>query len=623
MSTASKLSLKRLATLLAFGFFLVSFLIRLLGIGWGLPKEGQHYSFHPDEDVILSASRQIEPAKGKFDPGFYNYGTLYLTVERIASDVVAGYGAGPKEGDRESRFRYNGACILAGRIINAVAGALSAMLLFLIAWRFMSIWGACFAAGALALAPAYVVHSRFATVDVFATFLLVCSVYFALRLLPERTHDEVTEVTEDSDPPDKEVTAVTEDSDPPDKGAGTTLTPNPLSLKGEGASVLKATVWAGVFAGLSAGTKYTGILAVLALIAVHIALKRPDRWKMIGLGVAASLVAFFIATPGALLNTEQFVKDFKFEMLHTSTGHGLIFEGLPSGFLWHFLNLSTGFGGIAMILGIAGCFLAVRQKAKWLIAVLAFAILYYFLIGRAEVLFLRYTFPLMIPLALGFGYLVSAARSQETKLGHFSVALGILALGGSAISASRMTTWMMGTDPRDEAAAFLREEAQKSPSDVTVGLVSDPWYYTPTLFPDSGMMRFGPEMYARAMAATERPRVVRYWPANPEERLDWDTRLLTETQPDYVVFSSFEADDLKRLERVSGLKPEVQAQVDQFQDFRKLLFETYEPVVTFGRTQDELVNLKPYAIHDLEYIRPYIWIWKRKTAPSTTPSSGS
>ncbi|MBX3119317.1 MAG: glycosyltransferase family 39 protein [Fimbriimonadaceae bacterium] len=610
MSTAPKHSPERLVTLLAFGFFFVSLLIRLLGIGWGLPKEGQHYSLHPDEDVILSASRQIEPAKGKFDPGFYNYGTLYLTVERIASDVVAGYGGGPKEGDRESRFRYNGSCILAGRIINAVAGAFSVLLLLLIGLRFMSLWGACFAAGALAVAPGYVVHARFQTVDVFATFLLVCSIYFALKLLPEHAHDDVTE-----------------DSDPPDKDAETTLTPSHLSLKGGEAlsdkAILKATVWAGVFAGLSAGTKYTGILAVLVLIAVHIALKRSDRWKMIGIGVAASLVAFFVATPGALLNTGKFVQDFKFEMLHTSTGHGLIFEGLPSGFLWHFVNLGTGFGGIVMILGIAGCFLAVRQKAKWLIAVLAFAILYYFLIGRAEVLFLRYTFPLMIPLALGFGYLVSAARSQQTKLGHFSVALGILALGGSAISASRMTAWMLGTDPRDQAAVYLREEAQKSPNDVTVGLVSDPWYYTPTLFPDSAMMRFGPEVYANAMAATASPRVVRYWPENREERIDWDTRLITETKPDYVVFSSFEADDLKRLEKVSGLKPEVQAKVDQFKAFTKQLFETYEPAITLGRTQDELVNLKPYAIHDLEYIRPYIWIWKRKTVPSTTPSNGS
>lgn len=580
-------------------------LIRLIGIGWGLPKDGQNFSLHPDEDIIWAYSQRIEPAKGKFEPGFYNYGTLYLTVLRISSDIVAGYGGGPKENDPESFYRYVGSCNLAGRIVNAIAGSLSVALLFLIALRFMSTWGAYFAAAAMAIAPGLVVHARFQTVDIFATFLLLCSIFFALKLMPSMQESPPREPTEEGKEPEQV----------------SQMMP-PLELISDKVA-LKLTLLSGLFAGLSAGTKYTGILAVLVLVAVHMILKRSDRWKLTGLGVLASLIGTVIGTPGILLNTSKFIENFKYEMLHTAEGHGVVFEGLPSGFLWHLNNLWIGFGGLLLVLGIAGCFLAFRQKAMWLIAVIAFAIPYYILIGRAEVLFLRYTFPLMIPLALGFGYFVSAARQQGTRMGHISVVFGIIALGGALYSTSTMTSWMAGTDPRDRAASLLRSIAKESPTDITVGIVSDPWFYTPTLFPNAARPRDKFETYLKDMAATEQPKVVRYVSPEGTRPPDWDVRLLTETKPDYVVFSSFEADDLKRLEKVSGLKPEIQAQVDQFKTFTKKLFEDYEPLVVLGRTRTELTNLRPYAIHDLEYIRPYIWIWKHKQLSSTTPSSGS
>ncbi len=594
-SPASKLSHKQLVTLFALGFFLVSLLIRLVGIGWGLPKDGQHFSLHPDEDVIWSYSQRIEPSKGKFDPGFYNYGTLYLSLLRVSSDVVAGYGGGPKQGDPESFYRYIGACNMAGRVISALAGAGSVLLLFLIGMRFMSIWGASFGAAALAIAPGFVVHSRFQTVDVLATFLLICSIFFAMRLLPRSEpaapppSDEAEEVAHE-EPAQLPIESLT------DKAA------------------MNAALFAGLFAGLSAGTKYTGILAILTLIAVLIMTKRADRGKLIGVGIGMSLLGLFIGTPGILLNTSKFIQDFKYEMLHTASGHGIVFEGLPSGFVWHLFNLMFGFGTLLLVLGIAGCFMASRQKAYWMLAILAFAIPYYILIGRAEVLFLRYTFPLLIPLSLGFGYVVHTARAQGTKMGHLAVVISIVTVGMTLLRTKEMTEWMIRKDPREEAADFLRQEASKSSKDMTVGLVSDPWFYTPTLFPDSAMMRNSYRAYAEAMDVADKPKVVRYVPANPDERVDWDSRLITETKPDYIVFSSFEADDLKRLSKLKKLEPIDQVQVDRFNEFLKLLFENYDSTALFGRSlKDDRRNLQPYAVHDLEYVRPYIWVWKRKS----------
>jgi hypothetical protein len=51
--------------------------VRLVGVGWSLPNAERHYSYHPDEWLVLLASYfVINPYAGEFLPGFYNYGTL-------------------------------------------------------------------------------------------------------------------------------------------------------------------------------------------------------------------------------------------------------------------------------------------------------------------------------------------------------------------------------------------------------------------------------------------------------------------------------------------------------------------------------------------------------------------
>src|SRR5579871_1037612 len=53
--------------------------LRLWGIGWGLP-DARHplATYHPDEWINLNAAEPVDIPHGKFDIGFYNYGTLYF-----------------------------------------------------------------------------------------------------------------------------------------------------------------------------------------------------------------------------------------------------------------------------------------------------------------------------------------------------------------------------------------------------------------------------------------------------------------------------------------------------------------------------------------------------------------
>ncbi len=547
-----------------------------MGIGWGLPNDLHRQSYHPDEGVIWEVSQRIEPTRLDFTPGFYNYGTLYLTTLRVLSDAVAIYGQGLDPENPESYWRYRGECHLAGRILSALAGAGTVLVVFCLLRRFSGIPAGVFGALLVLVAPGHVVHSRFQTVDVFAAFLLMVSLYYAVSLK--------------------------------------------YPVRAEGRELLKRVLLAGAFAGLSAGVKYTGGLAVLGALAAIATLPLPLRIRARygGLAVAASAVFFFLATPGALLDTGHFLHDLQYERQHMATGHGILYEQTSHGLIYQFLNLNIGVGLFATLLGGAGLAFAAARKHSWALIVLAFALPYYLLIGDAEVKFLRYALPLIPCLAVGFGWLMEAAH-RKRGWARGLVAAGLLGLGGFDFgglqSAATMTGWMMREDPRDVCARYLKALAQDRP-ELSVGLVSDPWFWTPPLFPDASaglFVNFGglsDEQIAerRALIAeATAPRVIRYFPNDPRAKKDWDVRLLSEDRPDFVVYSSFESKTPERLLGRRGLSPVAQATTEDYAAFMEQLKRDYAPDHTFGA--------QPPPAHDLEYIQPRLWVWKRNATP--------
>jgi hypothetical protein len=550
--------------------FLFAFLIRLPGIGWGLPNEFHNQSYHPDEQVIFTFSTGIDIGQGRFLPGDYHYGSLYLTLLSIAGKVISGYGGGVGLTEA-SLWAFIGKVDLAGRLISALAGAGTALVVFLFLRRRTGMLGSLAGAALIALAPAFVVHSRFQTVDVLATFLLALSLYYSSLLIPAES--------------------------------------DPDAWKGK---FIRLSVLAGLFAGLSAGTKYTGILALVGLYVCGSISGRPEKAKALLLGTVAALVAFIVSTPGAIFDQKNFIRDFRYEMIHTSTGHDLLFVNVGSGFLYHIVNLVAGISPILFVLALIGVGISLWQRQRWIWGLAAFSLLYYLLIGRAEVLFLRYTFPLYLILAIGFGWWMGECHAKAGRSRGW-VGLGILALGVAATSAMQFTTWMMGDDPRDITAKALREEAKTKPS-ATVGIVSDPWYYTVPLIPDSASMRglwpLKPhttveEVQLQEMAESRAPKMEQAIPSTSvNDRYDWDPSLLTNLKPDRIVYSSFEQYDLDRLQSASNLDPIAKLRVDRYRDFQQRLSQDYR--------LDSWEATDYSKIPDLEYIHPYMFIWKRK-----------
>ncbi len=548
--------------------FFVGLVFRLVGLGWGLPSSENTFSLHPDEPINFAVSQQISVGKGQLDPQFYNYGTLYLTLVSVSSDVIRGYGNYDLS-KTEDFVAYSKRVHTAARWISSIAGAATGLFVFLALVRRTGLLASAIGGMVIAIAPGHVVHSRFMTVDVFASGLIAASLFVALRLTEPR---EV-----------------------------------PWTAKQRWQLILGAAA----LAGLSGGTKYNGILALLPLFIVTFDRESLSKWlKEIAASVGVAVAAFVFATPGVLLNTGKFWQDFQYEVRHASSGHGIVFERVGNGFGLTVFHTLLGLGLLLTLLGVGGLIWGCVKRHRDVIAVSAFSLIFFLLLGTAEIFFLRYTFPLFFGLAFGCGLLVHYAsinrRGRHAAVMASALGLAGVPLGG-AMAASAWTAHMVNPDIRVVTAKYLRELASKDPS-ISVGVVQDPWFYTPTFYPLTSAPRSLP-LGARlsAMADSSAPKVVQYVGMDPNARFDWDKRLVEELKPNYIVYSSFESFDLERLSRISGNRPEVDLQVSRFKEFQAALRDAY---VLELENRDSLE-----FVHDLAYIRPRISVWKRKQVP--------
>ena len=538
------------AGLVALAIFVIALGFRAIGLGWGLPNENRLYTLHPDEPINIGYSRGIEPARLDFTSDFYNYGTLFLTSTRISSDIAL-----TATGATEDSFEGQRAMLLGPRWYGAILGALTATAIagfFALRGRWIAAW----TSGLLvAVGTGLTVHSRFGTVDVPATAFLTFGILAAASAY-DSTHSR------------------------------------------------RWVLWAATLVGLATACKYNMALGILGVFVALGTLPKEKRFLTGALAFALFFGVFLIGTPGVILEPQAFKRDFQYELTHSASGHGLVFEGTTSGFLFHLSNLVVAMEPLTLLAGIVGLGLAVRAKMSWVWIVLAFALPYYLLIGRAEVKFFRYVLPLVPLIAMGFGEFLEQVAAHA-KGQRFAVVGAILGVGMTLMHSLPLAAGMARSDPRDQAGAYLRTAA----ADRTVGIVMDPWFWTAALYPEvNAHIIQGPARRFGWLAGTTSPRVIRYVPEESfAGRTDFDPRLITEVAPHYIVVSSLELYPAKRLASLEGLlSPEAKALADRYREFKRLLDERYVPDRTFGGAQMPLTE-------DMEYVRPTVYVWKLKT----------
>lgn len=571
MSPASS---DRRAKPLALAIFILALAIRLLGITWGLPNDLRNQSLHPDEMVVYT-NYAYQP--NAWLPGNYNYPSLYPLVLRVAGDMIATYGhldspvgapqATSMEGLQATLTKHSPhmrAVNLMGRVLSSLAGAGTAAVVFLLLAQFNGLRAGLLGGLLTAIAPSFVLHSRFQTVDVAATFFLWLAMLYAVRL-----HDAPAETSK------------------------------------------RSALLAGVFAGLSAGTKYTGAIVLLSVLAAILLRKDPSRWKLLAISVAACLAVFLVSTPGAIFDTQGFLFGISQESAHMREGHELTFVSTPSGFLFQLGNLFTGIGPLAMLLGVAGLAHGAARKVRWTWVMLPTVLAYFVVIGAAEVKFVRYGLPLVPAVACGFGYAVAGLmRRPRLKPASYAVAaVALLGLESALLSGTRpsgalqywdprfgglwgtgrYTAWMLREDPRDAAARYLKERPN-----ATVGLFQTPWFWTVPVIRDAEFLynvptdKNGP-VTAAYLATTSAPHVV-----------------LAQETPDFIALTSLETAPFERVHAREDV-PELWLPLyDAFRPVYDQIQIVYEPDRTFG---DEAP-----AVEDLQYVQPKVQILRRRGA---------
>ncbi|HEY3297754.1 MAG TPA: glycosyltransferase family 39 protein [Armatimonadota bacterium] len=546
---------RKLTAAAVIGILILAAALRLWGAGWGLPDSRHYYSYHPDENMVFAAVQKI--LGGSLEPGFYNYGSLYIYM--TAGSIITGIGLGcinPDSSDASSLVRTLHGMYLAGRLTALLLGLLTVYLVFRIGDRAYGRGTGLIAALFMAAMPIHVMHSRFLAVDVPATFFISLVLLYSIRITQ-------------------------------DKG------------------LFRNYLCAGLFAGFAAATKYNAGLILLSPIVAHVLTNDSSMWKRIFNARVISMlciaaVGFLAGTPGVILNSAAFIRDFGYEMHHVQTGHGLVFVNTGLGWVYHFTHsLLPGMGLPLLLLACLGLIYALKKRTAADVAMVAFVLVYYLMIGAAQVRFARYIIPLLPILALFAARVIVdlyrlGSRASRYHPAKFAATIVVILLSGySLLYSSALDGMYARQDTRDRAAVWVRQNVKESES---IGFATIPWFYTPPLDPSMGMYADASRRFAASQKFTDYRLVVpRY--------TDWDADQLERNKPEHVIMSEFEYTDRLRLKDPDAAK--YFGVLDQYYN----LDERFADGPSIFGFDMPLIGKLP---HDMSYASPTILIYSRK-----------
>jgi len=250
----------------------IGFLLRISGIFWGIPfPDPFEGDYHPDEWIIITGAVEfpghILTNLHLVYPTFFHYflGIITLPLRLFFAEF------GLSEAGVMGSSVYYVVKVI-GRLCAVLAGTGTILLTYLLAKDIFDKRRAVLASAFLAVTLYHVSNSSFATTDVLTSFFLVLFLIVLRRAF---------------------------------------LTPETTSLF----------VFSGIILGLLVGTKYTGAVASWAIVVmyVHAIMNKPGNQKEgkqfnrrklhlnLLLCGAASLVTFFLTTPGVLFHFSAFV----------------------------------------------------------------------------------------------------------------------------------------------------------------------------------------------------------------------------------------------------------------------------------------------------------------------------
>ncbi len=526
----------------------VAAVARFWFLRWGLPNELHQLSYHPDEALQIGAMLRIKPGSLALDPGFYNYPAGYLNLGAVAVRVAAAWGV-TMDGTLTGVY-------ITARALTVVLGVLTIPFVFAAARRFYGDAAGLIAAIVFAIVPLHIVHSHFATVDVPATLWVAAAIFGAIVILERPT--------------------------------------------------LRTYLLAGGAAGLAAGTKYNAGLVLVSVIVAHFvrtdfsgALSR-IRDRRLWLSVVGFVAGLLVASPQILIKPLEYSSKFAYETWHAGAGHGLVFEGKGSGWLDVINSLAYGTGPLLLLFFLMAAALAIvrRKPADWVI--LSFLVPYFLMIAFAKVRFARYAIPMIPPLAILCGRLITEVHStlkdqgaRIMRAGWIAACAGLIVV--TSIYSVAIDRLFAPPDARDKSIEWIKTHVPKG---ATIGVPTVPWFYSPPYTSETTAL----SRKARYDSVSETSaRYVILTSPDPED--EWDPNTIRDNKPDFVVVTDFEYEDPIRLKRENAT------------EYFALLDKWYKRSLSISR------NIEVFGVcfgsaeelpHDLKYMAPTIHVYRRK-----------
>jgi 4-amino-4-deoxy-L-arabinose transferase-like glycosyltransferase len=329
--------------LVLFVIFLLACLVRFYGINFGLPNT----RCRPDEEVIIS--KTLKFFSGDLNPRFFKYPTLYMYV---LFGVYTGYflirlafGGSISEFLQEMAIAPTNFYLIS-RGLSAVFGALTTVVVFLIAKYMFDKKTALAASFFMSIVYLHVRESHFGTTDVTMTFFIGCATLYILKCYTEKHKRHYT--------------------------------------------------LAGIFTGLATATKYGGIFLIFPMMLAHfLSSSKPgsNQQKSIWFYSIAAIISFLVGTPFMLFDFTTFMKDFMYEVHHLTTDSGVM---LARGWWYHIrYTLPYGMGWLMFLSALIGGAMYLKQDSRKALILYVFPCVFYIATGKGRTVFLRYMIPVL------------------------------------------------------------------------------------------------------------------------------------------------------------------------------------------------------------------------------------
>ena len=418
-------------------------LLRVAGIGWGLPDLFEEATpFRKAWEMWgWGAGRELD-----LNPHFFNYPSFTLYAQFIGQGllylVMKTVGAIGSTVDYQLAYLFDkDPLIVHGRLINTIFAVATVWLTFAVGRRTLGQAVGVAAAFLLAINVFHIERSQMIEVDVPLTCFVMLAMLFILRLVERPTRNDY--------------------------------------------------VFAGLAIGLAMSSKYTGAFLVIPLVVGHLVRRRSGRKGQNGLylvwslGVAA--VVFLVTSPYTLIDFSSFYRHLSAERQHMSFGHFGAGE-IPT---WQYYGVALAqrlLGWPAAILGVAGLvLLAGVRRRPWALVLASFVVPYLLVVGTWEMHVDRYLLPTLPPMMILAAALVveafgtrELARLSESRrrLGVTAIVL-LLAVPMFIIYPSHLRS-RLSTDTRTEARKWI--EANVSPGSLIAAEFYTPEFFDPLVF---------------------------------------------------------------------------------------------------------------------------------------------